>query len=118
MPSILEKVRKGKLLDEKEAGFLRYCAYFLFKETNKEEKSRFSDSPKSLKPEPKKPKTLHPKPELLKPPESSKPMETFPVSPSPEPTPRPKPPEPESSVKNIERRVLSLEEAENNLNIE
>ena len=155
LPPILEKVKNGELLTEKEAGFLRYCAYFRFEETNEEESKKSEEQeesqktkatseeqeegpkppepPKSPEPEPKTPEppqpTPEPKPKSPEPPEPPKPPEPFPVPPSPEPTskpPSPEPPEPtpepsespepSPSIEDIEKRVLSLEEAENNLN--
>jgi len=132
LPPILEKVKNGELLTEKEAGFLRYCAYFRFEETNEEESKKPEEQEESQKtkatseeqeegpkpPEP--PKSPEPEPKPPEPPQPTpepKPKSPEPPEPTPEPTPEPpEPPEPSPSIEDIEKRVLSLEEAENNLN--
>jgi len=108
LPSILEKVKNGELLNEKEAGFLRYCANFPFEEISKEKPQKSEDEYKE-----KLQKTevmSEKKEEKLKYPEDLKSTETelkkseFLQSTL-------------ESTENIEKKVISLEEAENNLNI-
>lgn len=112
LSGILQKAEKDELLNEKEVGFLRYCAYFPFEES-KTEKGEVVEGVKEIEQaattdqreselEKSKPTSKAEGGEL---PQSSTPLST------PESITEP------SQTEEIERRVLSVEEARQLLNL-